>query len=264
MAHRPDQAVTAANLPRPDPERLSGLVYLFTDFGATGLYVGQMIDALWAEAPGARVIDLFNDAPPFSPRPSAYLLGALSARLQPGSILVGVVDPGVGTERRPILVEWEGRYLIGPDNGLFAPLLGRPGVKVGQILWRGEQLSASFHGRDLFAPVAARLLSGKEVPLAPLSLSDLHGWDWPADLSEVIYIDHYGNAMTGIAAKGVGEERRLRVGEWSLPSAKVFGAVPRGAAFWYRNALDLVEIAVNQGRADETLGLHVGLPVQMV
>jgi len=125
-------------------------------------------------------------------------------------------------------------------------------------------LSASFHGRDLFAPVAARLARG-ELPAAmarPIAPASYPGW--PDDLAEIVYIDHYGNALTGLRGEGVPGATRVAVGGREIGHAPTFAAVPEGAAFWYVNANGLVEIAVNRGRADRVLGLAVGSRVALL
>src|SRR5512143_1221602 len=141
------------------------MILLFTDFGWTGPYVGQMKAVLAAAAPGVPVIDLMHDAPAFRPRPAGVLLAALLAEVPAGAVVLAVVDPGVGTARAPLAVSVDGRWLVGPDNGLFAPTLRCDrAAEAWEITWRPARLSASFHGRDLFAPIAASIAAGK-LPL---------------------------------------------------------------------------------------------------
>ncbi len=129
------------------------MIVLFTDFGVAGPYVGQMKAVLYREAPGVPVVDLFADAPAARPKPSAYLLAAYAAWFPPGSVLLAVVDPGVGGSRAAVVVEADGRRYVGPDNGLFELVVRRAKtVRFRRISWRPRGLSASFHGRDLFAP----------------------------------------------------------------------------------------------------------------
>lgn len=234
-------------------------VLLFTDFGAGDLYVGQVHAAIAAEAPGLPVIDLLHEAPRCDPRAGAHLLAALAARIPGGDAVMAVVDPGVGGARRALAVRAGGRWLVGPDNGLLSVAAARAGdAQVYQIVWRPPALSATFHGRDLFAPVAARLARG-DPPGALLAGAsgfdvDLGG----GDLAEVIYVDHYGNAVTGLRAGTLAPTARLRVAGCSLAFAPTFGAVPPGAAFWYEGSLGLAEIAVNGSSASAALGLAVG------
>jgi hypothetical protein len=132
------------------------------------------------------------------------------------------------------------------------------------IIWRPERLSASFHGRDLFAPVAAMLARGDPPPgRLRLERADRRS-DWPDDLGEVVYIDHFGNAMTGLRAATLSREARLDAAGRVLERAGTFTDRAPGTAFWYENSNGLVEIAVNQGRADRELGLAIGNPVEII
>ena len=238
------------------------IVYFFTDFGAQGPYLGLMETALLRHAPQARVIHLVSDAPAFSPKPSAYLLGALVPWLAPGSMLVGVVDPGVGTARKALLLEAGGRRFIGPDNGLFAALMKNREARAWEIVQDPAELSATFHGRDLFAPAAGRLAGGGKLELQSIPLQQLVGADWPGQLAEIIYIDHYGNAMSGLRADAFSPDTVFRLGDLLLSRHDTFADVPPGDAFWYENSLGLVEIAVNRGRCDTTLGIRVGTAIE--
>jgi len=262
----PGLVVSAARLAPPPATPYHGvmlpLVCLFTDFGAEGPYLAQMEAAILTRAPQARVLNLLSDAPAADPLHGAYLLAALMEALPADAVVVAVVDPGVGGERLPLVVEAGGRRCVGPDNGLLSQWLRRhPDAGVWRIDWRPARLSASFHGRDLFAPVAARLLLGDRRGLSPLAPAGLVGADWSADLQEVIYLDHFGNAFTGIRAEALAGEALLEVAGHRLPRARTFSEVPPGTAFWYANSCGLVEIAVNAGRAADRLGLVPGTPV---
>ncbi|BCX82052.1 S-adenosyl-L-methionine hydrolase (adenosine-forming) [Methylomarinovum caldicuralii] len=241
------------------------MIVMFTDFGCHGPYLGQMEAVLRREAPGIDVIDLVNDAPRTDPGHSAYLLAALARWWPGGTVFLAVVDPGVGGRRRPVVLEADGKWFVGPDNGLFNPVAVQRGDPVNwfEIVWRPPQLSASFHGRDLFAPVAAALACGKaEGMLRPWEGPDLSAW--PADLAEVVYLDHYGNAITGLTFRHDREGKVLRAAGREIPQAGTFSEVPEGAAFWYCNSTGLVEIAVNRGSAAQALGLAIGTPVAWV
>jgi S-adenosylmethionine hydrolase len=241
------------------------VIVLFTDFGPSGPYVGQMKAVLHREAPGIPVIDLFTDAPAFDVRRSAYLLAAYAVEFPPPAVLLVIVDPGVGSDRRPLVVEADGRRFVGPDNGLFELVWRRSGQRRAfAIDWRSERLSASFHGRDLFAPVAARLASGIGVPLTPIG--DLIGEprSWPDDLPEIVYVDHYGNAMTGLRAGSLASDAAIEIAGRRLERRRTFSDAGTGEAFWYENANGLVEISVNRGRADRDLDLAIGVPLRVI
>lgn len=240
-------------------------IVLFTDFGASGPYVGQVKAALLAEAPRAPVIDLVADAPAFDPRLSAYLLAALAPEMPAGAVMLCVVDPGVGGDRAPMVASIDGRWYVGPDNGLFE-LVGRRATRAEawRIDWRPARLSATFHGRDLFAPVAGRLAHG----LAPAAIGCRSmAWparaDWPDDLAAIIYVDHYGNALTGLRAREVPPEATIAAGGRTLAHARTYGDRRPGEAFWYENSIGLIEIAVSGGRADDCLEIGVGMPVSL-
>lgn len=241
------------------------LIYFFTDFGANGPYLGQMEAAVLKFAPTARVINLMADAPVSNPRSAAYLLAALLAQVPDNSILVCVIDPGVGSERDALMVRIGGRILVGPDNGLLAVSASMdPEAMAYKIPHDKSKLSASFHGRDLFAPVAARIWLGEDLPLESIHPSSMVGSDWPRALEEVVYIDHYGNAMTGLPADHLKDTAKIESGGQLLHHAPVFAAADKANPFWYRNSCGLIELAVNRGRADETLDLVIGSRLSIV
>lgn len=238
------------------------MIVLFTDFGMDGPYIGQMKAVFARMAPAAPVIDLFADAPCHDPRPAAYLLAAYAQPFPAGSIFVCVVDPDVGGARAPLAVEADGRWFVGPDNGLFEIVRRRATVsRCWEITWRPEWLSTSFHGRDLFAPIAARLWLGEDPSGLSRPADGIRHPDWPDDLAEVVYIDHFGNAMTGLRAATLPAGTGLRAGGRDIRRARTFTEAPPGAPLWYENANGLAEIAVNRGRAERALGLSLGAPV---
>jgi S-adenosyl-L-methionine hydrolase (adenosine-forming) len=235
------------------------MIVLFTDFGLEGPYTGQVKAVLHREAPAVPVVDLFADAPAGKPKPAAYLLAAYGIWFPPGTVLLGVVDPGVGSARGAIILEADDRWYVGPDNGLFELVRRRArATRTWDIAWRPPEMSASFHGRDLFAPVASRLACGV-FPSEPPRSSEMGGYpDWPDDLAEVVYIDRYGNAMTGLRAALLDKKTHLRAAGHDLARARTFSDVPPGVPFWYENSNGLAEIAVNGGRAEAALCLAVG------
>ena len=175
-----------------------------------------------------------------------------------------VVDPGVGGDRPAVIVEADQRIFVGPGNGLFE-LVQRSATETRcrEIAWRPKTLSASFHGRDLFAPVAAMLARGENPPGRPIDDRLVRRQDWPDDLAEVVYLDRYGNAMTGLRAASLRPDAALVVSGRRLARARTFSDRPSGEAFWYENSNGLAEIAVNRGRADRDLGLAIGAAVEI-
>jgi S-adenosyl-L-methionine hydrolase (adenosine-forming) len=241
------------------------MIVLFTDFGLSGPYTGQVKAVLARQAPGVPVIDLFADLPAGEAQFAAYLLAAYARWFAPPVVFMAVVDPGVGSSRRAVVVEADERFYVGPENGLFELVLRRAGrVRVWEIVWRPEALSASFHGRDLFAPVAARLARGgpHAAILRPTEIARFP--DWPDDLPAIVYVDRFGNAMTGLRASAVPSSAQIVVGGRALRHAATFSEVQPGEAFWYENANGLVELAVNRGSAHTLLGLAPGSPVEVV
>ncbi len=238
-------------------------IFFFTDFGVQGPYLGLMEAAVGSVCASVRVVNLMCDAPRHDPRRAARLLAALAPWLPADAIVVAVVDPGVGSERGMLALEADGRWFLGPDNGLLS-LVGRSAAH--RRLWALEAepdapLSASFHGRDVFAPAAARLACGMRPRLKSLGQTAIVGEDWPATLPEVIYIDHFGNAMTGIFPADLSPSGALVVQGKEIVRVRTFSDVAQGELLCYENSLGLMEIAVNGGSAARRLGLCIGSPV---
>jgi len=239
-------------------------ICLFTDFGAADLYVGQVKAVLDARAPGVGVIDLLHDAPAYNVKAAAYLLAALVSRIPAGQVVIGVVDPGVGTDRGAVALCAGGNWYVGPDNGLFSVIAARADrCEVWRLPAASADAPPSFHGRDVFAPAAAAIATDRFADIGAAPTGGLNVDLGAGDLPEVLYVDHYGNAWTGLSAAGVPLTRRLAVAGHELAHARVFGEAPPGTAFWYANSSGLVEIAVNRGSAAGALGLAIGTPVEL-
>jgi S-adenosylmethionine hydrolase len=219
---------------------------------------------LAAEAPRQPVVDLLNDARDYDVECAAHLLAALATQFPSGSVFLAVVDPGVGTARGAIVVDADGRHFVGPDNGLLSVAFQRAATRrCDAITWQPSRLSSSFHGRDLFAPVAARLAAGMLLPewLAPKSHPEVM-LD-PRPLARVIYVDHFGNCVTGVPAAGLDRAATVGVGERELRFAPVFAEAPADAPFWYENSMGLVEIAWQRDSAARRLGVTAGYPIRI-
>ena len=237
-------------------------IVLFTDFGSADLYVGQVKAVLARRAPRMPVLDALHDVPDFGIEPAAHLLCALTTEYPRGSVFLCVVDPGVGGARGAIVVEAGGRIFVGPDNGLLSVIWQRARRrKCFRIEWRPHRLTGSFHGRDLFAPVAAALaikrlprgwLAAKNSPDVLLA---------PDDLARVIYVDHYGNCVTGVRATKVARSARIRAAGRLLRHARAFDEAQ--GPFWYENSMGLVEIAAPRSSAARLLRLRVGTAVNI-
>jgi S-adenosylmethionine hydrolase len=235
------------------------MIATFTDFGAEGPYLGQVRAALLQAAPEVAVIDLFTDLPACDVMAAAYLLPAYSQYLPPGSICLCVVDPGVGGDRAAVAVQADRRWYVGPDNGLFAHVIRRAeSVAVVEIAWRPQRLSSSFHGRDLFAPVCAMLARTGQVPGRAVNASTLQRPDWPDDLNRVVYVDHYGNVITGLRAGVLAADARIEIAGVNCDYRRTFGDAAPNRPFWYANSNGLVEIAIAGASAALALRVTVG------
>jgi len=245
------------------------MIVTYTDFGIEGPYLGQMRYVLYRDAPKTPVIDLMVDVPAFDIRAAAYLLPQVMKPFAPGTICLGVVDPGVGGTRRPIVIEASGHWFVGPDNGLFEMVVRRSlePVRCWEITYAPTALSASFHGRDIFAPVAAMIANGDASEDNKWGQSvrneERHESDWPDDWGHVVYIDRYGNCMTGLRGEKVDNSYQIEAGGTYVPVVYTFSDCAVGEALCYQNSLGLLEIAVNQGSAAEELSLKLGSQVSV-
>lgn len=239
------------------------MLVLFTDYGWHDPYVGQLKAILAGRAPQVPVIDLLHAVPDFNAHAGAQLLDALARGFPPGAVFLCVVDPGVGGPREAVVVEADGRWFVGPDNGLLSIVAARATQsRTWRIHWRPADLGATFHGRDLFAPVAAEIAAGR-FPGDWLTSGPLEVQFDATDLPRVIYIDHYGNAWTGIRGGLADAGGGVEVKGQSLAWRRTFFEAGKGEAFWYVNSVGLVEIAANRASAAQALGLKVGDPVRL-
>lgn len=237
------------------------MIVLYTDFGSGSFYAGQMELVCRGLAPAVPCVTLTHDAPCCAPRAASRLLAALLHGVpRQAMVLLAVVDPGVGGARRAVAARSGDRWLVGPDNGLLAEAAGADADWF-RIDWMPERLSDTFHGRDLFAPVAARLALGERVAMTPIT--DPVGRDWLGQpLAEVIAIDRFGNLITGLTGDALLERSRLRLAGVEIGHARCFSAVAAGELFWYRNSIGLVEIAAGGTSAAERLQVGCGASVQ--
>lgn len=240
------------------------MIVLFTDFGWQGPYVGQMKAVLFRQAPGCNVIDLMHDAPYFNSRASAYLLASSVQSLPQDSVVIAVVDPGVGSPRRGVVLRADYRWYVGPDNGLLSIVAERAKSKHWyEIRDIFPEASASFHGRDIFAPVAARLYIEEEIEhfLSPI---DPPNNIFETDVSEIIYVDHFGNLMTGIRHECLNASQQIRFKGKILAQANTFSDVKSGQSFFYKNSQGLIEIATNSGSAQLHFAAEIGDSVEII
>ena len=235
------------------------MINLFTDFGYNGPYVGQMKSVLASAAPHIPVIDLMHDAPTFNSRASAILLSALSAYMSQESITVAVIDPGVGNpERKALMIEADGRWFVGPDNGLFQRIVETSSTVTCYELLVEHDISKTFHGRDVFAPAAGQLAKGILPNSLKIEANSLVTQNIAANSAEIIYIDHYGNAMSGVHADGIHPDQFIIIDGQTIGFAETFSSVSKGRLFWYINSIGLVEISINSGNAAMEQQLFIG------
>jgi S-adenosylmethionine hydrolase len=234
------------------------MIVLFTDFGLDGLYVGQMHALINSALPDTRVIDLCHTLPAQDICAASYLLPAYTRYLPPTSIIICVVDPDVGSERPHAVCKADEHWYIGPDNGLFDVLQQHAhSFSKYHFRWPG-QVSNSFHARDVYAPAACLLSESNDPAVLKIHAALDSAPVFPAELNEIIFFDHYGNAITGLRSSSVSTDSIIVIKDHKLDNARVFSDVSAGQGFWYENANGLLEIAVNQGSAKDTLGLQRG------
>lgn len=235
------------------------MILLFTDYGAADIYSGQLRAAIWSQESGIEIVDLLHAAPNFNIKASAHLLAALAPQFQVACVCLAIVDPGVGSQRDGVVMRADDKWYIGPDNGLLSVVAARARkVELWRIIWHPENLSRSFHGRDLFAPIAAQIGKGIFPHRKLADMLRLQVELDAGDLAEIIYIDHYGNAMTGLRAGAMAHDEKLRLRSVALPYAPVFSESTSARPFWYENSIGLIEIALNRGHAAALLGLEIG------
>lgn len=254
---------------------MGNIITFTTDFGLRDPYQGAMKGVALSINPDARLVDITHLIEPCNILAGAFALDGAYSFYPRGTVHVGVVDPGVGGERNAVIIEAGGYFFVGPDNGLFSLITGRVGVdRVIKITNEGYFLngvSSTFHGRDIFAPVAAHLSLGKDPSVFGVALSSepvILTLPRPSTsdgrvTGEVIYIDSYGNAVTNIekdALRG-GEEvfTAVEVNGYTIDGIrKTYASVEAGEITALMGSFNLLEIAVNAGRADDRLGIRVG------
>lgn len=235
-------------------------IALLTDFGLADPYVGVLKGVLAAVAPGVPVIDVTHGVPPQDLRVGALFLDAAWPHFPVGTVFVCVVDPGVGTPRRPIVARAAGRLFVGPDNGLLG-LLPAPEVRVITAPWGAPSPSRTFHGRDLFAPVAARLAMGAPFDAVGPLVDDAVPMVLPAPVEgvgEVLYVDHFGNAITNLPGADTGV---VGIGGVRARVVSTYGAAEPGEVVAVTGSTGRLEVVVRNGDARRALSLAPGMPV---
>ncbi|HVL17401.1 MAG TPA: SAM-dependent chlorinase/fluorinase [Gemmatimonadales bacterium] len=242
------------------------LITLLTDFGTADSYVAEVKAALLRAAPQATLVDLTHAVPPGDLRAAAYLLGRTWHRFPEGTVHLAVVDPGVGTPRAALAFGAAGHWFVGPDNGLFTPVLRDAAVEI-VTLAIPPTAAPTFHGRDLFAPAAAALASGTALQALGqpylgiphrLSYRDPH-YEGKSVVGEVVYVDRFGTLVTNLTPEMVPDYAVIEIEGLDIgPLRRTFGDVPTGGLLAYLGSGGQVEIAVRDGSAARRLGMGVG------
>ncbi len=242
------------------------LITLLTDFGTSDSYVAEVKGVLSSAAPGVALVDVTHAVAPGDVRAAAYLLSRTWHRFPPGTVHLAVVDPGVGTTRAAIALSAGGHAFVGPDNGLFTFVLDHPAARIVSLPTPSEA-SATFHGRDLFAPAAAALATGATIaslgasltdPPARLVYSEPH-YEGKSVVGEVLYVDRFGTLVTNLTTELVPSYASVEVEGLEVgPLRRTFGDVSTGGLLAYVGSGGQVEIAVRDGSAARRLGMGVG------
>ncbi len=252
------------------------VVTLLSDFGSASPYPAAM-KAVIATRCAATLLDISHDVPRYDIRQGAYLLAAVAPYFPAGTVHVAVVDPGVGTARAALVVVSGGQFFVGPDNGLLLPAakrVGRPTVFAAKsTAMPGPTISPTFHGRDVFAPLAAQLARG--VPVASIAAP----WGRYIDLDfggahrdrnrlrgQVLYVDPFGNLITNIPSaylEEVGGDVTIHLGSKTVRAtiAHTYGEVEKGTVVIVAGSEGFLEVAVREGSAAALLGATAGVAV---
>jgi S-adenosylmethionine hydrolase len=230
-------------------------IALLTDFATRDGYAGAMKGVLASLCPDARIVDITHDVPPGDVRGGAFALLTAAPTFPTGTVHLAVVDPGVGTERRGLLIEAGGSFFVGPDNGLLSLAAGAPRRvwSLDREQWFRRPVSPTFHGRDVFAPIAARVASGiappelgsaatgiVEIRVPPLRLTSdcLEG--------EVFHVDHFGNVITSVRACDLPAERdclEVQAGDRTAFFYETYGRAPAGTVVAVVGSSGFVELS---------------------
>lgn len=262
-----------------------GLVAVITDFGTTDFYVGAMEGAMYTVNPRVRIATITHDVEPFNVVEGSYVLAQAAREFPSGTVFLAVVDPGVGTERRPIVLQTrDGKLFVAPDNGLLTGVMEALGVAhvyeiTNRSLMRQGKISATFHGRDLYGPVAARLAGGTKPSEVGPEIADLVRLpianakrEGKALIGFVVHVDRYGNLITNIRGDLADEaglvpsaEVCIAIGDRRFSAAFVvtYDDVAKGDWLALVNAEGVVEIARNLANAARAIGAEAGAQVRL-
>jgi len=252
----------------PNPPR--PILTLTSDFGLADTYVAAMKAAILRFAPEAMLVDITHEIPPQDVVAASFAVERALDAFAPGTIHLAVVDPGVGTQRRILVVEMHRQLVVCPDNGLitWAWRRLRKG-KAHKLDWRPKTSSNTFHGRDIMAPSAAMLAAGRALreiasPIRDPILLEIRPARPPVRIGRIIHVDHFGNATTNVPRDALPKTVRISVKNQPLgPLKRTYSDVPAGQPLALIGSAYLLEIAVRNGSAAKNLSLKVGDPVRI-
>ena len=262
--------------------RANGIVTLTTDFGLREPFVGIMKGMMLAHASQLRFIDMAHDVSAFQPVEAGFWLAGALRYFPAGTVHVAVVDPGVGTPRALLAALANEQVLLAPDNGLLAPLAVRKKIDriiridLARLVQYGvSDVSATFHGRDVFAPLAAAIAAGRCDPVdLGVEVDSLDQSGWPATTTRsdggvagvVVAVDRFGNLISNIEATAVValNSPTVHIGGLRLPLRRTYGDAAAGEYLGLINSFEVLEVARSRGNAAGGLGLAVGAPISAV
>ncbi len=250
---------------------MNRIVTLLTDFGTSDYYVGAVRGVMLSVDPTLNLVDITHEVPPGGVWYGAFVLAHASRCFPKGTVHCVVVDPGVGTARRPIVVQSESGLFVGPDNGVLSLAVEEPeAVWVIENFFAPEGVGDTFHGRDIFAPVAARLAMGLPPDEVGHRVADFEHLTWPKAkrdakgrfTGKVLFVDRFGNLITDVHTKELESGPwRVRVAGRTAAVARTYGDVEVGAVVAYPGSAGYLEVAVRDGSASDWLGVGRGARV---
>ncbi len=262
--------------------RGNGLITLTTDFGWREPFVGIMKGVMLAREPKLRFVDMAHEVSAFQPIEAGFWMSRAVRYFAPGTLHVAVIDPGVGTPRDLIVALTQDQAILAPDNGLLAPLAARGHIDrliriepTRLVQYGVSDISATFHGRDIFAPLAAELAAGRCDPLdLGDELTGLNMTGWPATRARadggiegvIVAIDRFGNLISNIEAGAVMalDHPTVYVAGLSLPLKRTYGEAQAGEYLGLINSFEVLEVARARGSAAQGLGIALGTPISAV
>ncbi len=247
---------------------MSRVITLLSDFGAADSYVAEMKGTLLTLAPDGVLVDVTHEVPQGDVAAASYVLGRTWKTFPPGTVHLAVVDPGVGTRRRALAAEAGGHAFVAPDNGLLSEVFAAAPARVVSLPIPAAA-SRTFHGRDVFAPAAARLARGDSLDSLGTPVSDLVHLpvrrvttEGREAVGHVIHVDHFGTLVTDLPGDAVAPDTTVRLGRHEIPLRATFGDVAAGSPVAFVGSGGTIEIAVRDGSADQVLGITRGMEVR--